>query len=322
MNDHITAGVGGDWFLWDNTHHGRTGKRTGQQVVDATPKAPGIVVTRNAILDNLVDLDSLKADPLWQRDPITDNWVWRPAEFYAARAIAEEALPAQKEAAEIALGVALLELAKELPPQEDGPRYNFISGVGEYAVICSANQGEYWSHKTSGAALAEWKRRLLEYVTTHPGDVLWWRIRPEIAGQIRFGESEASWAVYGRMLVGPSKFTIEDYRVVDDHAHNTTMHEEAVAAFSDILKRLPVIRRNSPDNDGPYSCLHIASYGAGETLAQAAAEWGAHLLESIGSHKPKWLHWRAQPEVRHEDIFENGHPVWYVNSRATIPVPA
>jgi hypothetical protein len=168
------------------------------------------VVSRMAVADGLVDLATLKADPLWEQDFITDNWIRRTPEFFAARAIAEEALPGQREAAEIALHLTLLELAKDLPPQEDGPSFAYVPNVGGYHEVCSFDMNASLSvsaiedgrHRTSGEAIAEWRRRMLVFATQYSGDTLWWRERPEICGRVFFGHAEATWRVYSRLLIG------------------------------------------------------------------------------------------------------------------------
>lgn len=174
------------------------------------------IVTRMAVRDGLVDLAALKADPLWERDFLTDNWVRRTPEFFAARAIAEEALPGQREAAGIALHLTLLELAKDLPPQEDGPSFAYVPNVSGYHEVCSFDMNaslsvsaiEAGRHRTSSEAIAEWRHRMLVFATQYSGDTLWWRERPEIAGHIFFGYTEASWRVYSRLLIGNASDTL------------------------------------------------------------------------------------------------------------------
>lgn len=169
----------------------------------------GGFVTRHAIQDGLVNKLMLLADPLWEQDFITNNWIKRTPEFMAARVEAEERLPAQCEAAVIALGVAMLALEAILPHQEDGPPHAAICGIGGYDEVVSwdydASLRDYsfaGAHKSSGDAIKEWRDRMLAYRASHDGDTLWWRWRPEIEGQIPFGESEARWRVYSRFVIG------------------------------------------------------------------------------------------------------------------------
>lgn len=199
-------------------------------------------VTRTAVADGLVDLATLKADPLWEQDFITDNWIRRTPEFFAARAITEEALSAQREAAEIALHLTLLGLAKDLPPQEDGPQFAYVPNVGGYEEVCSYDLGATcedfvtrcsW-HNTSGEAMAEWRRRLLSYAATRTGDTLWWRERPEIVGRIFFGRTETLWAVYSRLLIGNFADTILEQIKRGEIAPRMEMVKDNVVTFEQL----------------------------------------------------------------------------------------
>ena len=176
---------------------------TGVDVAALRDQAMAIgVVQRELIEDKIVDLETLKVDPLWEEDFMSCCWVRRAPEFFAARAETEAALPEQRAAAEIALGVAMRELAADLPPQEDGPCQS-VSPAGElYAVVRAWDCGSMSTHSTSGEAIQEWRRRLLVYVSVCRGDILWWRNRPEIDAQIPFGETKARWAVYSRLAIG------------------------------------------------------------------------------------------------------------------------
>lgn len=162
-------------------------------------------VTRTLIEDNVVDLAILKSDPMWEMDPVTENWLRRTPEFFAARGEAEERLTAEREAAKIALGVTLLELERDLPSQADGPRSTLFY-VGDYivtyAVIASFDPGIYPSHRSSGDAIREWRQRLMAFVGKASGDTLWWRCRPEIDGRVTFGDTHATWYVYSRLAIG------------------------------------------------------------------------------------------------------------------------
>ena len=160
-------------------------------------------------MGGLVDLASLRSDPLWEQDFITSNWVWHPPEYFAARAEVEEGLPAQREAAEIALHLALIGLEGKLPTQVDGPPFAYIPDVGAYEEIVSWDHhilGDIHSfsgkHATSSEAIAAWKSKLLAKAAQCGGDTLWWRTKPEIDGRIPFGESVAQWRVYSRLLIG------------------------------------------------------------------------------------------------------------------------
>lgn len=167
-----------------------------------------LIITRAAVRDGLIDIKKLKDDPRWEQDFITDNWIRFSEEVAASRAAAEAGLPAQQDAAEIALGVALLDLESELPHQERGPRYTAIGGVGAYQEICSWDMGVESNHYTSGEAIREWRERLLASVRSCKGDTLWWREPPEIKGAVRGLDNGATWYVYSRLLIGNAADTI------------------------------------------------------------------------------------------------------------------
>lgn len=158
------------------------------------------VVGWAVIQDGVVSLKELEIDPFWECDPLTGNWHRRTPEFYAARALAEDALPGQVEAAEVALGVAWLGLT--LPEQMDGPPIMIAPNGLTYEVIASYDAGEDTTHQTSGEAIRAWRERLMAYAASHEGDTLWWRQRPEIKARIRFGDTTPSWFVYCRLMIG------------------------------------------------------------------------------------------------------------------------
>lgn len=165
-------------------------------------------VTRMVVADGIVPLAVLKDDPLWEKDFITDNWIRRTPEFVSARAEAEALLPAQCEAAVIALGVALLGLEDVLPHQEDGPPHPAIWGVGAYDEVMSWDVSKFVTERTSGEAIKVWRDGMLAYRATHDGDTLWWRWRPEIEGCVPFGETEPRWKVYSCLVIGNNADTL------------------------------------------------------------------------------------------------------------------
>ena len=126
----------------------------------------GGVVTREMCHDNLVSIAELKADPLWEEDDVTGNWLRRTPEFFAAQAETREALIQQQKDAEVALVAALIGLEADLPSQQDGPPTAFAPNRVPYVVIASAatRPGEEIKRcRTSAEAIANWKRALLEY---------------------------------------------------------------------------------------------------------------------------------------------------------------
>lgn len=168
------------------------------------------VVTREMILDNIVHEPDLEGDPLWDKDPITANWFRRTPEFIKARAYASEALVQQRKDAEIALAAVLISLEPELPPQQDGTPCAIAPNGLPYVLITREldewrgrdDDERFHRHPTFAEAIAVWKREISEFVASHPGDTLWWRCRPEISGDIKFGDTEARWLVYSRLMIG------------------------------------------------------------------------------------------------------------------------
>lgn len=275
-------------------------------------------VSLEMIQDRIFTVGELQADPLWERDLLMHGWHRRTHDFYLARAEAEARRHDLRGTAEISLNLAMLEMVPELLPQNDGPPYQWIAGVGSYETIASRDKESLSGHSTPGEAIQEWRRRLLAYVQDHPGEVLWWRSRPEIESWVPFGQTEAIWVVWCRALVGPVKFPIESYRLIDSHIDYVDMAEDARRAFADIRDQLPEVTCVRPD-DNPLLYLHVGSCGEGDTLAEAAHAWGTQLLDAVKQYEPPCLYWRSQPEAEHTDIFGNGKLRWYVRSTATVP---
>lgn len=164
-------------------------------------------VSREMVLDNVVERALLECDPLWEKDPVVGDWHKRTPEFVAQRCESEKTLSAEIEIAESALALTLLDLGKNLPTQENA--WNLQAWACNkhksppYETITSFSEVGVWLHLDSKSAINVWRSRLLSYAATHSGDVLWWRIRPEISGKIPFGNAEAVWAVYSRLFIGP-----------------------------------------------------------------------------------------------------------------------
>lgn len=162
----------------------------------------GVLITREMVLDNLADRAALESDPLWQRDFITENWWKRTPEFMEKQRLAEARLELDRPGAEMALANAVSELSRELPPQKRGPASFFAPNRLAYQEILSVPCGMSWEHHTYADAISAWRMRLLQYAAVQPGDVLWWRIEPEIGGRVPFGSTETFWCVYARLLIG------------------------------------------------------------------------------------------------------------------------
>ena len=87
---------------------------THEEAVDAIRN--GTIVTREMILDGLALKAELEADPNWDRDFVTDNWIKRTPEYWAARGLAELAVAEQQPFAEIALQSTVTEIISRYWP--------------------------------------------------------------------------------------------------------------------------------------------------------------------------------------------------------------
>jgi hypothetical protein len=305
----------------------------------------------------------LQADPLWERDLCTGMWHKRTLEFIAERAESLEALVQQRKDAEITLAVAIISLEPDLPPQEFGPRCAIALNGVPYDVIASEihpGEGMEWKgHSTPAAAIAAWKRALLEYVVTHSGDVLWWRIKPEIDCRIPFGETQPRWLVYSRLTIGneadtwlakiadgrlrPTHAMIADnlvtiqqlaelgYVVLEsgNHPMLSNFGAEKIApdvkmAFAAVIDALPPIIKMAGDTviENVECFVHLQTQGEGKTLAEAVTAWGQNLLALIGPLCPSQLWWRMSPFA--DNLFglfhEDETRRWMVYSRCSISV--
>lgn len=83
--------------------------------------------------------------------------------------------------------VPLPELAKPAPEYES--RIVYASTTSSVA-------------STPQEAIADWKRKFLEVIASNPGaKTLWWRVRPEIEGQMNFMSDKTEWMVYARFAL-------------------------------------------------------------------------------------------------------------------------
>jgi len=168
-------------------------------------------VSRELFLDLNITQAELDASGHWEKDFLTGAYHKRTPEFIAALASTKEALVQQRKDAEITLAMAVISLEGHLPPQQDGPPGRTAPNGEPYVLVCSwdieearriGNDKFDYAHKTSSEAIAAWKHAAFEHAQTHQGDVLWWRTRPEIRGEIPFGSTEARWYVYSRLMIG------------------------------------------------------------------------------------------------------------------------
>ncbi len=143
-----------------------------------------------------------------EQDPVTGRWYARSQDFWLVRADTEAALVDQRKDAEIALAAALLSIEDVLPIQKDGVNREYAANslpyivVSSWAIERSVRFHLKFGHGTSAKAIASWKRAILEYAAEQDGDVLWWRVRPEVNALVAFGETKARWFVYSRLLIG------------------------------------------------------------------------------------------------------------------------
>lgn len=182
------------------------------------------VVTRYALEDNLYGTRAaveaeLKDDPLWEYGLADDAYYRRTAAFIARRTENAKFLADNKDAIEEAFARNVTDLAAHLPAQVDGPAaallvmqkgvgdaqerrafvYECVTSAGIQVVGCAVPRSE-----TPAAAFAGWRDALLAYVRTHPGPRIFWRTRPEIAGEIDFETGKLGWSVYSRLAIPPA----------------------------------------------------------------------------------------------------------------------
>lgn len=312
-------------------------------------------VLREQIIDGIVSLADLEADILWDKDPETANWHKRTPEFCAARAETLAAAFQQQKDAEIALAAAMISLEADLPPQRDGKPLAIADNYQPYDVVASEyrNPGERWiGLATSAAAIAAWKRAMLEHAATHKGDVLWWRTRPEVRGQVGFGETTARWIVYSRLMIGneadtplariaagtlrPTKNMVIDNAVTAEQLAELgwvmdgrgfdqpelskfdaeKVPTDAKLAFAATIEALPPVVAAPEEIPGAF--LHIQTSWAAPTLAKAVAGWGQELLRQIGDANTKSLWWRVVPYADNMTDFLEDEARWVVYSRCSI----
>jgi hypothetical protein len=122
----------------------------------------------------------------------------------SARQIAAKNVEAMQqmvnEAGKSFLEPVVADIARHLPPQQNGPACNVAPNGEPYDVVKSFDG--IFQHQNPLEAVKEWRERLLAYVATHRGDIIWWRTRPEIAAHGTPGKTGPVWAVYSRLAIG------------------------------------------------------------------------------------------------------------------------
>lgn len=323
------------------------------------------IAQRMHIFDGIVSLAELQREGTWEEDAITGSLFRRTPEFMVARADAEAKLIDQRETAEIALAAAMIEMAADLPLQQDGYPTAIAPNRMPYVTVISGEEDRKHGTKcqcypTSAAAIAAFRQSLHEYASSVRGDTLWWRVRPEINGMVRFGETEVSWYVYSRLMIGneadtplariaagtlrPTKEMLEDGIVTTEQIAKCgyEMHHvlgrpvlcrfdapqvpaEVTRALAAALEILPPAVAELPD--APTDRLRVV-HGAGMayTLPEAITRWAENMVLWGKSHSDQialWLHWKEQPYAEiGPDVFSAGDIFWVVRSTATLVLSA
>jgi hypothetical protein len=116
-----------------------------------------------------------------------------------------------REQAQAMLDQALAALATQLPPQKRMPlaieqtevRYlpcgddtREIQGVATPLIARSI----YFADDPL-PAIAEWRKEFLAAVATNPGDVLWWRVMPNIERFVDFDRDAVNWQTFSRFVM-------------------------------------------------------------------------------------------------------------------------
>lgn len=148
-----------------------------------------------------VTLDLLSTAPLWEYDFITDCWHKRTPEFLSARAEAEVDVKEKQPRAVRALALLMEEITQFLPVQKSGPTARALESGLRYSEVTTPTPGWIPEHQNFDDSLAAFKRKLLEYVAVHRGDVLFWRESPEICGRVNQMTGEQMWMVYSRLAI-------------------------------------------------------------------------------------------------------------------------
>ena len=94
------------------------------------------------------------------------------------------------------LAAALAALSSELPPQRFAASGAYAQGGKPFVMISSGVCA------TAAKAIECWTDRFLEFVTADTGDVLWWRARPTITGEVDCDSGGSVWTVYARCALG------------------------------------------------------------------------------------------------------------------------
>lgn len=169
----------------------------------------GMMLSHGRVAALNISRDDLVASGWEDGDLSIGFWARRSPEFFSAQAASREALIHQEKDAEIALASMMLGLEPHLPIQRDGPYSARAPNGVAYTAIRSAlmTSGVRHAYATSAECIKALKQAVLSYVAKNPGDVLWWRIRPQVSGVIFFGETKPLWSFYFRLAIGSDLVT-------------------------------------------------------------------------------------------------------------------
>ena len=102
----------------------------------------------------------------------------------------------ERAAALDALTIALNTIAADLPPQMFSASGAYAPGEKPYVALSSGPCA------TPAVAIERWMDRLMAFVSDNPGDVLWWRVRPTVDGEVDCETGEPVWRAYARLAMG------------------------------------------------------------------------------------------------------------------------
>ena len=87
-------------------------------------------------------------------------------------------------------------IAADLPPQMFSASGAYAPGEKPYVALSSGPCA------TPAVAIERWMDRLMAFVSDNPGDVLWWRARPTVDGEVDCETGEPVWRAYARLAMG------------------------------------------------------------------------------------------------------------------------
>jgi hypothetical protein len=151
-------------------------------------------------------LAELKAGS-WEYDVTCDGWWRRSQDFIDRQAAARTAIALELPRAKDRLAVALAMLDLKIE-QIDGPPCAISPARGIYdllvngTVYSNRTPVPFWISDSADDAIKAYVDGFRRYLDTHSGEILYWRVRPELRGDVHVGWDKPSWLVYSRLHVG------------------------------------------------------------------------------------------------------------------------